>query len=197
MTPPIRNTASTGISRKASASVPTTPSRSWRRRSRSSVTPHRATSMRREASAARARSTFRSRSYPEVVNVPGAVVANTNTPCTSAAVVLHHRTERRGDAPSARWRLLADGTAVRRELFVRLRPRRRTGCKASGPRDVLPQRLHRWRQFAIARVDHGVRVCLCSRSVTHGLHAGADSGVRQRGQRCDHRRVDSAERCTT
>ena len=64
--------------------------------------------------------------YPEVVNVPGAVEANTNIPCTVGLGVLHHRTERHGDAPSARWRLLADGTAVRRELFVR--HRLRAGC---------------------------------------------------------------------
>ena len=93
--------------------------------------------------------------YPEVVNVPGAVVAQHRHPLHRGRGRVHHRPEWRGHAPSARWRLLADGTAVRRKLFDRLRPRAGMAAGLPGRGDVLRERLHRWRQFAVARVDHG------------------------------------------
>ncbi len=93
--------------------------------------------------------------YPEVVNVPGAVVANTNHPCTR---------------PRSSCTIGQNSTAMRRQLgggFSQMGPQFGESYSFgidfaptwlpgfSGRGHVLPQRLHRRRELSVAGVDHG------------------------------------------
>ena len=117
--------------------------------------------------------------------------------CTATSTCLHHRPEQHGHAPPARWR--ASRGWVRSSVRVirsASTSRRNAWPGFRGSAHVLPQRLHGRRQFAIAGVDHGFRIAAAD-ALPDGMHAGADPRVRERRQRCDHRRIDSDQRCTT
>ena len=106
---------------------------------------------------------------------PGAVEANTNTPCTSGSASCTI-----GQNNSAMRRQLGGGFSQMGPQFgesysfgIDLMPAASEGFRGLG--DLLPQRIHRWCQFAISGVDHRVRVASAhALSHTHGLYTAAD-----------------------